>query len=35
MDKNKSFGPDVSGQVLKLSGEAMIPYLGAPIGHNN
>ena len=26
--KNKSVGPDsISGEILKLSGEAMIPYL--------
>jgi hypothetical protein len=28
IDKNKSVGPDkVSGQILKLGGEAMIPHL--------
>jgi hypothetical protein len=28
MGKNKSVGPDgVSGEILKLGGEAMIPYL--------
>jgi hypothetical protein len=27
--KNKSVGPDgISGKILKLGGEAMIPYLG-------
>jgi len=28
LEKNKSVGPDgVSGEILKLGGEAMIPYL--------
>jgi hypothetical protein len=27
IDKNKSVGPDISGQILKLGREAMIPHL--------
>ena len=31
--KNKSVGPDwVSGEILKLGGEAMIPYLARLLG---
>ena len=30
--KNKSVGPDgLSGEILKLGGEAMIPYLARPL----